>query len=65
MIQNKEDAITAVKEFGEQVKEMDWVLCRRGGHPDEAWWITDQPLHERLVRMISDLNNLITWLERK
>lgn len=65
MIQNKEDAITAVKEFGEQVKQMDRALCRRGGHPDEAWWITDQPLHERLVRMISDLNNLITWLERK
>lgn len=65
MINNKEDAIKAVREFGDQVRQMDQVLCRKGGHPDESWWITDQPLHERLVRMMSDLDNMITWLERK
>lgn len=65
MVQNCEEALKSVDEFRYNVREMDRVLCRKGGHPDEAWWITDQPLHDRLMRMLDDLNNLEGWLSRK
>ena len=65
MIQSYNDAIKAVKEFQTKLREMDTAFCRKGGHPDEAWWITDQQLHHKLSQTQEALNNLIAWLEIK
>ena len=65
MIQTYRDAIKAVKEFQIKLREMDTAFCRMGGHPDQAWWITDEQLHYTLSQTQEALNNLIDWLEIK
>ena len=44
-----EDARNELTAWLRVASRIDLALCRRGGHPDEAWWITDRPLHEALI----------------
>ena len=51
MISTYSQAIEVVEDFSNKINEMDRAFCRRGGHPDEAWWVTDKVLLEKLIRV--------------
>ena len=44
-----EDARNELTAWLRVISRIDRSLCRRGGPPDEAWWIDDRPLHEALI----------------
>lgn len=41
---------------------IDLALCRKGGHPDEADWIIDRPLHDALVKVAGGIQDAIQVL---
>ena len=41
---------------------IDLALCRKGGHPDEANWIIDRPLHDALVKVADGVKDAIQVL---
>ena len=63
MIKTYDDAISEVMEFDAKIREMDRALCRQGGHPDQANWIVDRILYERLVKLQSELHSVNGYLE--
>ena len=54
-----EDARNELTAWLRVISRIDRALCRRGGHPDEAWWIDDRPLHEALIGVHSAISKAL------
>ena len=45
------DAMKELLGWRRRLSELDFLLCRKGGHPDLARQVTDRQLHNALIRI--------------